>query len=98
MEANQCIYYITRTDLSFETAEHVFPAGLGGIMTLPKGYVSKEFNNDISQVELRFMRESLIALPRQILGPGKKGKAGIKHATKSAVHLIENLSSPGSFS
>lgn len=98
MMDNQCIYYKTRNDLTFNTAEHVFPAGLGGIMTLPKGYVSLQFNNEISPVELRFMRESLIALPRQILGPGKKGKSGIKHATKSEVHLIENLKNPGNFS
>ena len=95
---NQCIYYKDRPDLSFETAEHVFPAGLGGMMKLPKGYVSIQFNNDISDVELRFMRESLISLPRQILGPGKRGKSGIKHATKSEIHLIESLQNQGTFS
>lgn len=98
MESEQCIYYPSRNNLSFETEEHVFPAGLGGTMKLPKGYVSKEFNNKISQVELRFMRESVIALPRQLLGPGKRGKLSVKYATKSTVHLIENLESPGTLS
>ena len=74
---NQCIYYKTRSDLTFNTTEHVFSAGLGDIMTLPKGFVSLQFNNDISPVELRFMRESLIALPRQILGPGKKANQAL---------------------
>jgi hypothetical protein len=93
-----CIYYKSRPDLTFNTEEHIFPAGLGGRMTLQQGMVSLEFNNDISAVELTFMRDSVIALPRQLLGPGKRGKTGDKHATRSRIHLIENFTRPGVYS
>jgi hypothetical protein len=39
---------------------------LGGNLKLPTGYISKEFNNTISVVHLRVMRESGIALLRQL--------------------------------
>lgn len=93
-----CIYYPHRDDLSFEKREHVLPAGIGGIKLLPRGFVSDQFNQDMSKIELRFMRNSIIAMPRQLLGPGKRGKTGIKHATRSEVLLIENNEKPGLFS
>jgi hypothetical protein len=71
----RCCIYLKGTEpvLSFNSQEHIFPAGIGGIQMLPKGYVSDQFNNSFSKIELDFMRNSLIALPRQFYGPGKRG-------------------------
>lgn len=83
-----CIYYMGREGLTYSSEEHIIPAGLGGRRTLPKGYVSDQFNNEISKIEQSFMREGIFAIPRTIIGPGKKGKLGERNATKSGVHLI----------
>jgi len=83
-----CIYYSKRPGLHYDTQEHIFPAAIGGIKMLPKGYVSDEFNNDISKLELDVFRNSIIAVPRQIEGPGKRGSLDPKRATKSKVHVI----------
>src|ERR1039458_9485828 len=85
-----CIYYKDRADLDHNTREHVIPKGLGGKLRLPKGYVSKEFNTDISKLEKEFMRESPIYIPRQFDGPGSEGKMGLAHAKKSKVLLFKN--------
>jgi hypothetical protein len=95
---NTCIYYPQQTGLTFTNSEHVIPAGIGGRQTLPKGYVSDQFNNDISGAELRFMRESILAMPRQMVGPGKRGRTTPQHATRSAIQLIGISSEPGQFS
>jgi hypothetical protein len=71
---------------------------MGGLTMLPKGFVSDEFNHDMSKIELRFMRNSIIAMPRQLVGPGRRGKSGIKHATRSEVLLIGSKEEPGVFS
>jgi len=84
-----CMYYLENTNLHYTTKEHIIPAGLGGQTTLPKGFVSDEFNTAISALELEFLRESIfISLPRQILGPGSRGKLGEKHETRSKVHVL----------
>jgi hypothetical protein len=44
-----------------------------------------------STMELAFMRSSLIALPRQFYGPGKRGKLNPKNATKSSVSLMDGV-------
>ena len=82
-----CIYYKGRDGLTYNQQEHILPAGLGGKTKLPKGFVSDQFNNDISKLEEEVMRGSLIALARQFEGPGKRGKLGEKHETKSKVLL-----------
>lgn len=71
----RCCIYLKGTEpvLSFNSQEHIFPAGIGGIQMLPKGYVSDQFNNSFSKIELDFMRNSLIALPRQFYGQEKEG-------------------------
>lgn len=84
-----CIYIKkTEPDVSFFSKEHIFPAGIGGIQKLPLEYVSHECNNAFSALELSFMRNSLIALPRQFYGPGKRGNLNPKNATKSSVSLM----------
>ncbi|CAG5017821.1 hypothetical protein DYBT9275_05853 [Dyadobacter sp. CECT 9275] len=85
-----CIYYINREDLTYESAEHILMAGIGGMKTLPKEYVSTQFNNDISKIEQEFLRESLISLPRQFLGPGKRGSLNPKYQSRSKVHLLRD--------
>jgi hypothetical protein len=95
---NTCIYYPQQTGLTFTYSEHVIPAGIGGRQTLPKGYVSDQFNNAISRAELRFMRESILAMPRQMVGPGKRGRTTIQHATRSAIQLIGTTDEPCQFS
>jgi hypothetical protein len=82
-----CIYYKGREGLTYNAQEHVIPAGLGGRLKLPKGFVSDEFNNHISKLEQQFIRESVISFPRQFEGPGKRGRKGDKHAVKSKVLL-----------
>jgi hypothetical protein len=88
---SDCIYYKDRPSLTFEKGEHIIPAGIGGQRKLPKGYVSDQFNHDISKVEMAFMRQSIIAIPRQLVGPGKRGKTTQK-PTRSPVMV---LSQPG---
>jgi hypothetical protein len=83
-----CIYYTDRTDLNYGSQEHVIPAAIGGKQKLPADYVSREFNNDISKLEGEVLHTSLIATPREIEGPGKRGKLGEKHATKSEVFVL----------
>lgn len=91
---NYCIYLKDNNpNLTFESGEHIFPAGLGGIKKLPKGYVSDQLNNKFSAIETEFMRRSPIMLPRQFEGPGKRGNLNIDSATKSEVALMHDLNS-----
>lgn len=86
---NKCIYLKeTDTTQTFEKQEHIFPAGIGGIKKLPKGYVCDEVNGVIfSKMELDFMRNSPIGLCREFEGPGKRGSFSEKKATKSNVSI-----------
>jgi hypothetical protein len=88
-----CIYYLNRPELNYKKQEHIIPAGIGGVLKLPIGYVSDEFNNDISKLEMEFLREGILSMPRQILGPGKRGSLSENKATKSKVHLISGVHS-----
>lgn len=83
-----CIYYKDHTNLTYDSQEHIIPAGLGGNKKLPKEYVSSQFNNAISALELDFLRNSIISINRQLIGPGKRGKLSDKNATKSKVHVL----------
>lgn len=90
-----CIYFKkTEPDVIFLSEEHIFPAGIGGIQKLPQEYVSHECNNAFSRMEMFFMRNSLISIPRQFYGPGKRGKLSPKNATKSNVSLMSKLDNP----
>lgn len=92
-----CIYYKEREGLSYAKREHVFPAGIGGILTLPQGVVSDQFNYDISKIERSFLRDGIISIPRQFWGPGKRGNLNPKRATKSKIQLITDVSNPNIF-
>lgn len=92
---NHCIYLKkSEPEVTFSSEEHIFPAGIGGMQKLPLSYVSHNCNNDFSKMELFFMRNSLIALPRQFYGPGKRGKLNNKNATKSSVTLMNAVNDP----
>lgn len=84
---NKCIYLKkTEPEVTFKSGEHIIPAGIGGIVKLDNGMVSDEFNTKIfSSIELDFMRNSIIALPRQFYGPGKRG------ALSKKKHLIQKF-------
>lgn len=85
-----CIYYKNREDLTYTSGEHVIPAGIGGIKKLPVSYVSDQFNNYISKLEKRFLRNSVVATPRIFVGPGKRGSLSESKATKSKIQLIKS--------
>jgi hypothetical protein len=87
---NKCLYCdATEPTVTFTSQEHVFPAGLGGIFQLPVGTVCDKCNTEIfSPLELDFMRNSFIGLPRQFYGPGKRGSLNPNDATSSLVHLM----------
>lgn len=85
-----CIYLKkTEPEVTFKSGEHIIPAGIGGVRKLNNGMVSDQFNTEIfSSIELDFMRNSIIALPRQFHGPGKRGALTEKKATKSNIHIM----------
>lgn len=83
---DKCIYYKNSSEnLTYSSAEHIFPASIGGIKTLKKGIVSDQANNIFSLLELEFSRSSHIRISRQLFGIGKRGKrsdsANIQSAT-----------------
>ncbi len=86
----KCIYLKeTEPEVTFKSGEHIIPAGIGGIRKLDNGMVSDKFNTEIfSSIELDFMRNSIIAIPRQFVGPGKRGSLSEKKASKSKVHIV----------
>ena len=43
-----CIYYLNKENLTYNKKEHIFPATIGGIETLPVGYVSDQANEYFS--------------------------------------------------
>ncbi|MGL6186360.1 MAG: hypothetical protein ACRC1T_13420 [Clostridium chrysemydis] len=88
---NKCIYLKTDENLTFDGEEHVFPAALGGIQKLPKGYVSDYVNGKLfSPLELNVMRESILSISRIFIGPGKRGKLNEKSQTKSKIGIYKD--------
>lgn len=87
---NKCIYLKgMEPELTFISGEHVIPAGIGGIQKLPIGIVSDQINTKVfSPLELDFMRNSFISLPRQFYGTGKRGSFAPEKASKSNIHLM----------
>lgn len=84
---NECIYFKNQNNIMFKGREHIFPAGLGGIQTLPEGYVSKEANDYFSKLEDHLMHYSLISTTRMMVGPPKRKD---KQEGKRIVLLLEN--------
>ncbi|TGM62968.1 hypothetical protein EHQ94_06990 [Leptospira meyeri] len=89
---NKCIYCEKLdNEVNFTSQDHVFPASIGGTFQLPVGLVCDSCNMDyFSKLELDFSRNSIISLPRQFVGPGKRGSLSPKKATSSNIHIIYN--------
>ncbi|TGL17922.1 hypothetical protein EHQ46_15815 [Leptospira yanagawae] len=86
----KCLY-CTKDDkeVTFSSQEHIFPAGIGGMFQFPVGTVCDKCNTEVfSPLELDFIRNSIISLPRQFYGPGKRGSLNPSEATSSFVHLM----------
>lgn len=85
-----CLYCTKdETAVNFTSQEHVFPAGIGGMFQFPVGTVCDKCNTEVfSPLELDFIRNSIISLPRQFYGPGKRGSLNPSEATSSFVHLM----------
>lgn len=69
-----CIYYGNNENLTYNSQEHIFPATIGGINKLPKGYVSDQANKYFSKLESRAITESFIGFEKMFFGPGNRGK------------------------
>ncbi|WP_298472752.1 hypothetical protein [uncultured Psychrobacillus sp.] len=63
-----CILQKSEQFLHFDKAEHIIPAGLGGIQKLEKGSVSDEANEKFSKTETVALRNSFIAFNRLNFG------------------------------
>lgn len=85
-----CIYLGNQNNLKYSSQEHIITAGLGGMSKLPIEYVSNEFNNYFSKYERQFLRNSILSIPRQILGPGKRGSLNSNKATKSLINVFKH--------
>lgn len=72
----ECIYSKKKEpDVSFKKREHVFPCTIGGIATLPKGYVSDSVNELFGrELEAPFSRKfPLIKIIKMLISPiGRK--------------------------
>lgn len=85
-----CIYYGNERNLTYKKQEHVFPAGLGGIAMLPKGFVSDQANELFSPLEAELMHNSLISIARALFGPEKRGSHSPKKASISNISILKN--------
>jgi hypothetical protein len=83
-----CIYYGDLPDLTYEGEDHIFSAAIGGVAKLPQGFVSDQFNHDMSKIELDLFRDGLPGLSRIIYGPGKRGSLSPLKQTKSKISLM----------
>lgn len=86
-----CIYYKKSSeDLRFNKVEHIIPAGLGGRHTLEKGTVSDEANEEFSKQEVKVLRNSLLAVNRMNVGPGKRGSFNVKKIKNPVMRVLKN--------
>lgn len=75
----KCIYTLKdENEATFSSSEHIFSKSIGGTRTLPKDWVSDEFNALMSPLERKFSRENpLITIRRMFEGPvGRKNHSG----------------------
>lgn len=68
----QCIYTgADEATESFSKAEHIFPKCIGGIHTLPKGWVCDRINHSFSVLELGFARQNPTIFWHSMITPRK---------------------------
>jgi hypothetical protein len=84
-----CIYYPGRSSLTYNSGDHIFSSAIGGMTKLPKGYVSDQFNGDISRIERDVFRNGLPGFARVMDGPGKRGSLSPQHQKKSKISLMD---------
>lgn len=84
----ECIY-TGSTEPAIE-AEHIFPKCIGGVRTLPVGFVADHVNNAFSKMELGFARQyPLVVLNRMFSAPmGRK-----KHRNREKIGLMKDKDS-----
>lgn len=84
----QCIYTgANESTDTFSSEEHIFPKCIGGIQTLPKGWVCDSVNNSLSSLELRFARQNpSVAIPRMFLP--QTGRR--KHKNRNLIGVFRN--------
>lgn len=86
-----CIYYKKSDgDLRFAKEEHVIPAGLGGRQTLERGIVSDEANEKFSKIEVKVLRNSILALNRINFGPGKRGSFNVNRVKNPIMQVLKD--------
>lgn len=69
-----CIYYGEESSLTYNSQEHIFPATIGGVEKLPKGFVSDQANKYFSKLESEMVTSSLFGFEKMFYGPGYRGK------------------------
>lgn len=86
-----CIYYKdNNSNVKFTKEEHIVPAGLGGKMKLPLGYVSDIANELFSPSEMKIQRDSFLSINRMNYGPGKRGSLNIKRNKSPIIRVLKN--------
>lgn len=92
----QCIYTgADETTESFSSAEHIFPKCIGGIHTLPKGWVCDRANNSLSSLELGFARKNpTVAITRMFLP--QTGRR--KHQNRNIIGIFRNTTDSDDYS
>ena len=77
-----CIYLGSAPELTYNKREHIFPAGMGGVNTLPQGWVSDRANALFSPLEGKLMHLSPVSLDRSLFGPGdRRGRPSKSNVT-----------------
>ena len=84
----QCIYFESK-ELTYNKQEHVIPAGLGGTVKLPRGYVSDQANEMFSKLEVIALRTTLIAGLRNYIGPAHRGKMTPHRKNNPHIQLLK---------
>ncbi|MBU3169903.1 hypothetical protein [Clostridium estertheticum] len=87
---DNCIYLGRLSEeLTYNSQEHLIPAGLGGRLKLPKGFVSDQANEKFSKYELFGLRKSLLTGNRMRHGPGKRGNQNIKKEKAPVIRMLK---------
>ncbi|MBW9157577.1 hypothetical protein [Clostridium tagluense] len=87
---DNCIYLGGLSEeLTYNSQEHLIPAGLGGRLKLPKGFVSDQANEKFSKYELFGLRKSLLTGNRMRHGPGKRGNQNIKKEKAPVIRMLK---------